>query len=470
VLSATTTSTYVLTGGNLYQRSASGQTLIDSGVRSFAVAPSGRLFVLQTNGVLFRSGDGCPGSFDAIEQHVNSVAVDSTGRVFALHSNGLLMTSATGLPGSFSLSDRLVTEIKSSTILSIVVTDWFSQSLIDPGLATLARQEFTDDGHITRSDMLALFARAETNGTISAGELQSLRAIVNNPTFLQIPSYVRELAFKTVYHSSADVTYQGHALPNLAAGSSALVLEDLVNKWFLGLDHPSAGESYRVVAGSLFGASGPKYSDVAQGALGDCWLLASLAETVARSPSVITSMFIDNGDGTCSVRYFVHGVPDWVTVDDQLPAGGMLYDSQQNGVLWVALAEKAFAQENASGWLATSQPGRNAYTALSIGDPATAISAITGRAAQDNYVSDSALATDWKQGQRIVLLTVASPPDVSIVGDHAYAVVGFNAATDSYTLFNPWGVNGGFDGKSYPGFVTVTGRQLAANFDSISSA
>jgi hypothetical protein len=156
-------------------------------------------------------------------------------------------------------------------------------------------------------------------------------------------------------------------------------------------------------------------------------------------------------------------------VDNQLPGGaGAIYNAPQNGVLWVALAEKAFAQENASGWLSTSLPGRNAYSALNGGDPALALSAVTGRLGQDSLVFDSVLAADWKQGDLIVLMTVSNPPDTSIVGYHAYAVVNFDAATDTYTLFNPWGVDGGYNGKFYPGYVTVKGSQLAANFDAFS--
>jgi hypothetical protein len=469
VLSATTTPTYLLTSGKLYQETAWGKTLVDSGVRSFAVAPSRRLYVLQTNGILLGSNNGSAGELQQLATGVAQLSVATSGSVYALQSNGLLMMSTTGLPGSFRLSDRLVYAIKTATSGSVVVTDWFSQHLTDPGLAALARHEFTTDDAIGRGDMLALFTEAETN-TISAAELQSLRAIASNPVLLHVPSYVHNLESKTVYTNPADAIYQGHALPALMAGSSAVVLEDLVNKWFLGLDHPVAGGRYSAVSGTLFGQAGPKYSDVDQGGLGDCWLLASLAETAFRSPSVIKSMFIANGDGTWSVRLYHNGVPDWVTVDDQLPGGGTINDKPQNGVLWVALAEKAFAQQSASGWLGTSAMGHNAYNALNGGNPAVALSALMGRNAQDNDVSDSAIAACWKQGQLLVLLTVTQPPDKSIVGYHAYAVLSYNAATDTYTLFNPWGVAGAAGGKTfYPGFVTVTGRQLAANFDAYSS-
>ncbi len=121
------------------------------------------------------------------------------------------------------------------------------------------------------------------------------------------------------------------------------------------VDHPVAATSYSPVSGSLFGANGPSYLDVQQGQVGDCWLLSSLAETAARYPSDIRNMFTDLGTAMESgsvvelykVRFFnTAGVPTYVTVDTELPSGGGYYAHTTNGVLWVAMAEKAYAQAN----------------------------------------------------------------------------------------------------------------------------
>ena len=53
------------------------------------------------------------------------------------------------------------------------------------------------------------------------------------------------------------------------------------------VDHPAAAAAYTPVSGSLFGADGPSYLDVHQGDVGDCWLMASLAEVAARDPADI---------------------------------------------------------------------------------------------------------------------------------------------------------------------------------------
>src|SRR5439155_18928534 len=118
--------------------------------------------------------------------------------------------------------------------------------------------------------------------------------------------------------------YQGTTLGNLTAGSTGAKLNNLVHKWFLGADHPNASYSgitvtYTTAAGTLFGSGGPQYTDVHQGAVGDCYFVATLGETALRSPSTIQNMFVVNGDGTYSVRFYQSGVAHWVTVDSQVP-------------------------------------------------------------------------------------------------------------------------------------------------------
>src|SRR4029079_13271703 len=149
--------------------------------------------------------------------------------------------------------------------------------------------------------------------------------------------------------SAANANYQGGALGNLAAGSSGTQLGNLVNKWFLGLDRPATPYGYSLASGQLF-VDGPSYADVAQGALGDCGLVASLAEVAYRNPTAITNMFIVNGDGTYTVRFYNGSVAEYVTVDSYLPGGGGYYTRTPNSDLWAALAEKACAQLNEFAW------------------------------------------------------------------------------------------------------------------------
>ena len=178
------------------------------------------------------------------------------------------------------------------------------------------------------------------------------------------------------------------------------------------ITEPAAATAYANVSGSLFGASGPSYSDVQQGGVGDCWLLASLAEVAARDPADITSMFtaagtaVENGVTVSlyNVRFYnSQGVAKYVTVDTRLPSAGGYYDQVSNGPLWVALAEKAYAEANAAGDVTTQYAGSDSYAALNGGDPAWALSAITGKPASDFNINTSNLAAAWNAGDLIVL-------------------------------------------------------------------
>src|SRR5439155_16229432 len=122
----------------------------------------------------------------------------------------------------------------------------------------------------------------------------------------------------------------------------------------------------------------------------DCWVLASLAEVAARNPQDIRNMFtaagttVENGAvvNLYAVRFFNSaGVAKYVTVDTELPSGGNYYDRVSNGVLWVALAEKAYAQATGAGIITSPQAGSDAYSALDGGDPRWPLQAITGKAA-----------------------------------------------------------------------------------------
>jgi hypothetical protein len=48
----------------------------------------------------------------------------------------------------------------------------------------------------------------------------------------------------------------------------------------------------------------PCVSDIAQGGMGDCWFLASLADLLAHDSDAVRNMMKDNGDGTVTVRFF----------------------------------------------------------------------------------------------------------------------------------------------------------------------
>jgi Calpain family cysteine protease len=203
-------------------------------------------------------------------------------------------------------------------------------------------------------------------------------------------------------------------------------------------NHADAVGTYARVKGSLFGPNGPQYLDVRQGGLGDCWLLASLAEVAARDPSDIRSMFTYDGttseNGVVVQLYIVSffdssGKAEYVAVDTELPEGGNYYDCPVNGVLWVALAEKAYVQANRQGFVTTNYVGYDSYLALNGGDPSWAMQAITGKPAYDYNIDPANIAIAWNAGDLVVICTGNSTASPYILPDHCYAVVDYNPSS-----------------------------------------
>ncbi len=306
-----------------------------------------------------------------------------------------------------------------------------------------------------------------------------------NGTWSQIGNFSSGVTSDAVTGLSPGTTYTfGVAAYNSAAASvlsckSATTASAAVN-------NPTAATAYTPVSGSLFGPNGPSYLDVEQGAVGDCWLLASLAEVAARDPADIQNMFaadgttVENGSTVSlyTVRFFNYaGAAHYVTVDTELPSGGGYYDHPANGVLWVALAEKAYAEANGAGIVSTSDPDQNSYAALNCGDPSWALQAITGKPASDFVINPNNIAAAWNEGELIVLGSSSTPASPYIVGDaqgtHAYAVVNYTASNNvPFEVYNPWGTDssgwalGLFNGHQVYGLFTANATFLSQNFAS----
>ncbi len=273
--------------------------------------------------------------------------------------------------------------------------------------------------------------------------------IVSNGRWSQIGNFNGSTTGCLVNSLNANTTYDFDVVASNSYGST------WGNQQFattsIAVNHPVAATAYSPVSGTLFGSNGPSYLDVKQGDQGDCWLLASLAEVAARDPQDIRNMFTSDGTtvengvvvNLYNVRFFDKGTPEYVTVDTELPSGGQYYDQPVNGVLWVALAEKAYAEANGAGWVTSGDDGSDSYSALNSGQPSWALSAITGKSASSfTFSSSTNLAADWNAGDLIVLGSDTNPTNSDIVGGHAYAVVGYNASSsEPFLVYNPWGTN-----------------------------
>ncbi|TBW32227.1 peptidase C2 [Siculibacillus lacustris] len=376
-------------------------------------------------------------------------------------------------------------------------------STIPPWVATLKTASIATDmraaisnGTVTFSGLTKVFtdlaATLTSSGTkLTATQLADLKTIVANlGTGVQTSIYLTSIAKSLVTGSASNLTWTGGAatstiVGNLYAGSTTgTQFTELVGKWFLGTDLPSSKVtmgsttftvSYSTVSKPLFASTGASMSDVNQGNLGDCYLLASLAEVAKQNQNLITSMFNDNGNGTYGVRFYVNGTATWVTVNSSLAKGGTLFNSGAD--LWASLAEKGYAQLQASSvvtgnWINAGNSwttiGNGGYVEYALAE-ITGASQITDFCAAGKswtcnvYNSNlartgssgglstasvlSLLVDDLAKGYDLVLTSLTNARDsagrATLIANHAMSIYGYDTATNMLEIRNPWGTAAG---------------------------
>jgi hypothetical protein len=315
--------------------------------------------------------------------------------------------------------------------------------------------------------MIQLLRSAGTDGRVDASELSDFRYIVSNASRYNIPNYVSVLASNVVNANPANSLFRGQTAGNLAAGASSTLLNNLVEKWFLGVDLPtltSSSFSYQVASGNLFNGT-PSRANMKQGQLGDCYFIAALGSIADSNPTAVSNMFVDNGDNTFTVRFFASGgVADYVTVNRQLPTfsnGVLAYSGMGSRVndasntLWIALAEKAYAQWNATG--KSGRDGTNTYASIEGGWMGAVNAQVLGYNSTNHNLDSAgqtALIAALNTNKAVTIGTRTGASAGGLVGSHAYTVSGYNASTQTFTLVNPWGT-------SHP--TPLTWAQLQAN-------
>ena len=164
-----------------------------------------------------------------------------------------------------------------------------------------------------------------------------------------------------------------------------------------------------------------------------------------------------------------------------IPSDGAVYNNYTtNGVLWAMLAEKAYVQAAASGYVInditrTASPCADNYNNVGNGgDAAWAIKAITGTNAVgvggESFSSISQYATittsypGWASST-VVIESNPFPTAPNLPGGHAFAIISYNTTTKLFTLDNPW--NWTYGGLAYPGEFTCTAAFITQNFNTI---
>ena len=347
-------------------------------------------------------------------------------------------------------------------------------NLADTGIKT-DLNNLAGNGSLNYLAALQLLNDVGADGTVTAaefGDLQTIAAHLN--AGLSASSYVSSIFDQLVLGSPANANWNGGTsfaapLGNLHAGSNATQLSELIGKWFLGTDLPdpmpdqrgtsyTPQPAYRGYTLPLYGQTGAAaIADIAQGADGDCVVCSGLIQMVENHAGLLSSMIVDNGNGSYGVRFYINGNEDWVTVNNQLPASfrGITYAATgqpDDPAMWSALVEKAYAQLSSTGLL--NHPPVNSYSNISADTAGTVLPNLNNADGVIYYLSGT---SSWNDNKAAIIAAIANHQDVSVetatdattlydgngqetlIPDHSHAVIGYDDATGNFIVRNPWG-------------------------------
>jgi hypothetical protein len=154
----------------------------------------------------------------------------------------------------------------------------------------------------------------------------------------------------------------------------------------LGKKFRNTKTSWNREEGAVLFEGGVSPSDIQQGSVGDCYFLAALS-AIAEIEGVVEKLFLPpNGKGQFGIRWYVHGYPHDIWVDDRLPThkGKLLFAGSNKKELWVSLLEKAFAKEH------------GAYSNIDGGLPGHILSALTGKPCTSINLQTTSSSKVWK--------------------------------------------------------------------------
>jgi hypothetical protein len=440
------------------------------------------------------------------------LAIQPSFGIFSAVSSGATTTAPT------VVAPATVPAISSST-----TTPTTSSAPLPPWVKTLQTASIAADmaaadvnGTVTYAGLQTLLTDLDSKlssskTTLTSAEMADLKTIVANlNNGMSTSAYLTNIMKSLVNGNAANATWTGGgatptALGNLAVGASATQLSELIGKWVLGTDLPSSkvymeganfSVSYSTSTKPLFAASGPSMSDVNQGYLGDCYLLSSLAEVACQNSGTISSMFTSNGNNTYGVKFYVGGVAQYVTVNNSLANGGSEFNSGPD--LWASLAEKGYAQLQASGVVTGNyiNSGNSWSTIGNGGAPEYALEEITGASkitdfmaggtswyniaynsslSYTGYTSGNStmsvldtLAADIAKGDDVILSSYTNARDssgkITLVASHAMSIYGFDSTTGMLEVRNPWGTA---SGQSWDTTFEVSLSALLADGDTI---
>ncbi|MDR3441282.1 C2 family cysteine protease, partial [Telmatospirillum sp.] len=318
------------------------------------------------------------------------------------------------------------------------------------------------------------FENVANKGALTTNEFNDLQTIVTNLNVgIYTPSYVVSEMKQLVDNNFVNYFWTGGGvapvmLGNLQVGSTSTQMNELIGKWLLGTDLPSAnlpanwdgaGEAavfptYKTFSLSLFGPSGmPSINDVAQGEVSDCVVCSAMIDMVNNHPNMLGSMILDNGNGTYDVRFYINGQATWVTVNNQLPVtanGQLVFNNAYatNDSLWSDIIEKAYVQINETGQLGHDVV--NSYLNIGGNYDDIVLKSFTNSQVKYYYSSNP----NWGSYKQLFIDALASGDDLlldsegsttdssgktNLVNNHCFAIVAYDASAGDFVVRNPWG-------------------------------
>jgi Calpain family cysteine protease len=205
-------------------------------------------------------------------------------------------------------------------------------------------------------------------------------------------------------------------------------------------------------------------TDVHQGGIGDCFLLAAMGELACWSPSTIQRMIEDNDNGTYTVTLYENSNGSLINLGSDASASSFKVVQETVGTnfasngansagqdvvngqneIWVQVLEEAVAQLYAPAGSQTSA----GYSVLNNGGfPNAAMEVLTGRVATATTGANqtSALLLAYQAIGALVVFGTSPTGSTSLnlIGDHAYAFesVTMQGGNAMVQLYNPWGTD-----------------------------
>jgi len=199
----------------------------------------------------------------------------------------------------------------------------------------------------------------------------------------------------------------------------------------------------------LLGGGSVKYTDIQQGALGDCYFLAALSAIAFTHPEIIKSMFtkgslLEGANPVYTTKWLLNGKPTTFAVNNKIPAtpsSGIPYFVQEKGGnYWPLVLEKTWAK--LFGDYKTIESGLQSEVFKAITQaPVNVYSHNKVVSWQDKENFWNKLVAGTSNKFPMGAITPGTPPgNIGVMGGHAYAVLGayqYGGFPRALKLYNP---------------------------------